>query len=185
MFLGQHVLAPEVLLGGKLVMRPAPHANVLRGRRPTSDEGLFVMQLERGGGAAAHAPRIDERTAPQQRPSSRSQTALRTAAGTWRELLRRDAAGCSRSGLERASELEDWLRARGAGAESAASEGSGAWRVPFAGSGPMTLEVSVMTELSSAVGLSARSTGDPSVSPRLERSSAAGAPSLPESVAAG
>src|SRR6187402_1197506 len=87
-----------------------------------------------------------------QRASSRSQTALRTTAGMWRELLGCDAAECSRSGLECASELEDWLGASGAGEESAAAEGSGAGRVPFAGSGPMTLEVSVTTERSSAAG---------------------------------
>ena len=39
-FLGEHEFAPEVLLGGELVMRPEAEANVLRGRWPSPLPGL-------------------------------------------------------------------------------------------------------------------------------------------------
>jgi hypothetical protein len=63
MFPRKHEIAPEVLLGGELIMGPTAQANVFRGRWPASGKGLFVMQLERPGGPAAHAARIDERAA--------------------------------------------------------------------------------------------------------------------------
>jgi len=59
----EHELTPEVLLGGELIVGPTAQANVFRGCWPTSAERPLVMQLERRGGAAAYAPRIDERAA--------------------------------------------------------------------------------------------------------------------------